>query len=241
MAFERKWKHFFFQAMDIPYDPRKHECVVNPGRLKGAPEWYPEGCTPHPDNLGPMPVPMPDVAHVPQFAEIQVIPEQIAAPSPHASQKWEPPADDVTGELTGHELFGEPVCWFSEADLNPAIVSFLAKWLIEPHIQKALKAAEAHLRAFNMDEEEEDPPEVWEASVQLHTGEHLDGRSPIQILCNVGWFQTAWLRARRLFNPQATGSGIVWELHISAHNCGPCLSHFFVFRGSEVIEVTGAD
>ena len=165
LAFERKWTHFYFQAMDILYGPERYECRINPGKLKGPPQWYPENFVPHAANIGPMPEPYTNL-----LAKLtsEVIPEELSDnPAIQSMKKWEPPVDSDEGEPTGLELLGEPVRWQYEDPEWTNEERGTVRGLILPFLEPALKTAGDYLRRQHADADEEEPLEVWQVGVAL--------------------------------------------------------------------------
>jgi hypothetical protein len=173
IAFIRGWTHFYFMAMDLPDGVGRPGCRINPGKLKGLPQWYPDGFTPHPANIGP--IPTPGSLLLPRIEEILMPQDPPVKLSVEPKRKLERPVDQDAGESTGLELFGEPVRWFAyDAGLDPADAEMI-KSLIAPHLPDAVKVAENYLSNENKLSEEDEPPDVWGVELTVSDQTPEDG------------------------------------------------------------------
>ncbi len=159
-------------AMDLPYGMGRPECRINPGKLKGAPQWYPEGFSPHPNNLGPMPRPFDGL---PSLSPQSFLVEEVFSENDQTkTEPWVPPVDPDAGDPTGYVLLGEPVRWQDEDPDWSQEERERVRAMILPFLETALRIAEAYLLRQHAEAEEQEPLEVWEIGVSLDSGQQED-------------------------------------------------------------------
>jgi hypothetical protein len=150
-------------------------------------------------------------------------------PAPEKSRKiteggwaWKPPMihDAEAGEPSGFTLLGEPVRWgFSSMGLEPDMASAVeeVKRFILQHLEPALESAsdyiikEARQSAGDEEDADQEELEVYGAGIEISSLTTDDG------------------------------STFFWEIHLEVSGAGPCPSHFLVFQGSDLVDVTAAD
>ena len=97
------------------------------------------------------------------------------------------------------------------ADGVPPEVVTELKNYILYYLPEAVEKAVAHMNQQHDEAEEEDDLEIWGVQVEI------------------------------AMQPDDENGELLWELHISASNAGPCPSHFLVFRRAELTGSTAAD